>query len=81
MTDGPALGFATVVQVAWGLAAVVTVVLIAATIVLLMAEINARRLGRARVLSELRQKRLVWALAVAVLVLAILTFVGLALGA
>ena len=81
MTNGPALGFATVVQVAWGLAAVVTVVLIAATIVLLMAEINARRLGRARVLSELRQKRLVWALAVAVLVLAILTFVGLALGA
>lgn len=80
MTNGPALGFATVVQVAWGLAAVVTVVLIAATIVLLMAEINARRLGRARVLSELRQKRLVWALAVAVLVLAILTFVGLALG-
>lgn len=81
MMNGPALGFATVVQVAWGLAAVVTVVLIAATIVLLMAEINARRLGRARVLSELRQKRLVWALAVAVLVLAILTFVGLALGA
>lgn len=81
MTNGPALGVATVVQVAWGLAAVVTVALIAATIVLLMAEINARRLGRARVLSELWQKRLVWALAGAVLVLAILTFVGLALGA
>lgn len=81
MTNGPALGVTTGIQVAWGLAAVVTVGLIAATILLLMAEINARRLGRPRVLSERRQKRLVWALAFAVLALAIVTFVGLALGA